>query len=130
SHGPVLVLALLLAGCARHAPSVADPTLPEDEPELPADVQPLDVLTDAADDLDPTPRARALRLLVEHAEAPGGGDWASRALLDPSPWVQRAGVEGLVARLPEPESAQRLERYVAREGADPYVRGLAARSLG
>lgn len=109
---------------------MADPTLPEEEPELPAEVRPLDVLVDAASDLDPTPRARALRLLVEHAEDPGGGEWAARALLDPSPWVQRAGVEGLVARLPEPESAARLEGYVARQGADPYVRGLAARHLG
>lgn len=88
------------------------------------------MLAAAAGDLDPTPRARALRLLVEHTDEPAGGAWSHRALLDPSPWVQRAGVEGLVARLPEAESRARLESYVAREGADPYVRGLAARSLG
>lgn len=121
---------MLLAACARHAPSIVDPTLPEETPELPAELSPLDVLVAAADDLDPTPRARALRQLVEHTDAPAGGSWSQRALLDPSPWVQRAGVEGLRARLSEPESVTRLEAYVERDAADPYVRGLAARALG
>lgn len=84
----------------------------------------------AASGLEPTPRARALGLLVARSPSPAGGPWGPRALWDPSPWVQRAGVLALGQRLPETESAALLEGFVARGDVDPYVRSKAAMLLG
>lgn len=107
-----------------------DPTLPEAEEALPADLDAQAVLAGAAASPEPSLRARALGLLIRHSSAGGGGEWGPRALWDPSPWVQRAGIEALQARLPEAASIELLEGYVQREGLDPYVRARAALALG
>lgn len=84
-------------------------------------------LVAATQDLEPGIRGRALGLLILHDPSPGGGDWAPRALFDPSGYVQRQAVAALEARLDEEHSVALLEAFVARErGVDPYTRGHAA----
>ncbi len=90
---------------------------------------PESVLTSGAESNDPTPRARALQYLIATTDRATDGDWAERALQDPDPWVQRAGVNALVDRLQEPEAVALLEGYVANAKADPYVRGAAGLRL-
>ena len=77
-------------------------------------------LETAAAELDVAVRARALELLIEHH----GTEWAPRALFDPSPYVQRAGVEAL-ARLDEDEGYALIASLAARD-VDPYTRSHAA----
>jgi HEAT repeat protein len=87
------------------------------------------VLAEGAEALDVGVRLQALGQLVRHSEQPGGGQWSPRALMDPSPYVQRRGVEALRQRLPEPESSEQLVQVVGRPGVEPYTRGLAGRAL-
>ena len=87
------------------------------------------VLAEGAEALDVTIRQHSLGQLVRFGEEPGGGDWASRALHDPSPYVQRRAVEALGARLPERRSMTHLQEVVGRVDIDAYTRGHAARLL-
>jgi HEAT repeat protein len=115
-------LVVALAGCPKAGTTgPVDPTLPEQAEEV-EPKEPLPQLKAGADSLDPSPRARALALLVEHV---GPDPWGRRALLDPTSWVRRAGIEALAAR-GDPESRAMLEAVAADAQADPYLRGLAA----
>ncbi len=114
---------LLLAACPKSGLEV-DLGVPEAEQRVDLG-GPMDVLTQAANDLDPTPRGRALGLLVQSSDQPAGGEWGPRGLYDPSPWVQRQVVEALATRLPEPESAAALRVVAERSDVDPYVRATA-----
>lgn len=84
------------------------------------------VVEEAAGDLDVGIRGPALGQLVRSSPEPAGGAWGQRAAFDPSPWVQREGVEALAHRLPEPASADLLLTLAEREDVEPYTRGLAA----
>lgn len=86
-------------------------------------------LEEAAADLDVGLRGPALGQLVRSSPEPAGGAWGQRAAFDPSPWVQREGVEALAARLPEAESAELLLALASRPEVEPYTRGLAALEL-
>ncbi|MEZ4240351.1 MAG: HEAT repeat domain-containing protein, partial [Myxococcota bacterium] len=110
-----------LAGCPKRGAPPVDPLLPEQVDTVPAR-PPLEELRAGADNLDPGPRARALALLVEHE---GPDPWARRALLDPSEWVRRAGIEALGARTDD-LSRELLEGVVTDDESDPYLRALAA----
>lgn len=87
------------------------------------------VLAEGAEDLDVSVRQHSLGQLVRHSEQPGGGGWAPRALLDPSPYVQRRAIEALGDRLPEPEAATELLQVLSRAGVEPYTRGMAGTLL-
>jgi len=125
----VAVLALWVMGCVPKAGLPPTPAIPTEVAviEVPT---PLQVLDEGAASLEPSTRGQALAHLVATDPAPGAAGWAQRGLHDPEPWVQRQVVEALAARLEEPETVQVLEGYVARDGIDPYVRGLAAIRLG
>jgi len=90
---------------------------------------PTGVLAEGAEALDVTIRQLSLGQLVRFSEDPGGGDWAGRALHDPSPYVRRRAVEALGSRLPEELSRIRLQEVVGRADIDAYTRGQAARLL-
>ena len=90
------------------------------------------VLEEAAGRLDVEVRSRAIRWLVLVDAAPGGGTWGERGLADPNPWVKRAAVEALDARLAlagDAEARARLRALLDRCALDPYVRGRAAMAL-
>lgn len=123
-----LALVLLVGACAKRAPESIDPSLPE-QVTLAPDVEPHQVLVEAAAHVDPTPRAVALAWLIRLDPEPAGGAWGARTLYDPSAWVQQAGVDALVDRIEEPEAQALLEEYVALGQADPYTRGLAGIAL-
>lgn len=74
----------------------------------------------ASAELDVAVRARALKLLIVYE----GADWAPRALFDPSPYVQRAGVEALV-ELGDDDSYALIAALASRD-VDPYTRSYAA----
>lgn len=95
----------------------------------PAPSSPRGVLALGAESLDVSVRQQSLGQLVRHSAEPGGGAWGPRALLDPSPYVQRRGIEALGDRLPEPQAAEQLVQLVRRVEAEPYTRGLAGRLL-
>jgi len=95
----------------------------------PAPGTPRGVLAQGAEALDVSVRQQSLGQLVRHSEQPGGGSWAPRALLDPSPYVQRRSIEALGDRLPEPQAAERLLGVIGRDGVEPYTRGLAGAML-
>jgi HEAT repeat protein len=82
-----------------------------------------------AKDLDVAIRCRALALLILTSREPGGGPWGPRALWDPSPWVEKRGVEALSARIAEPETRALLRDLAKRATADPYARGAAGMRL-
>ncbi len=88
--------------------------------------QPVDVLVEAAGDLDPSARGRALALLIRHSDEPAGGSWAPRALYDPNPWVAQLAIEAVHARAPESAALELLEATAARADLDAYTRGAAA----
>jgi hypothetical protein len=126
----LILLWLALVGCVPKQGMAVDPTLPDGERVIEAR-PPLEVLEQAAANLDPTPRARALGLLIAVSAEPAGGGWGPRALADSDAWVQRKAVDALAARLPEKESAALLASYAARTDSlvDPYVRSTAALEL-
>lgn len=114
---------LLVAGCKRPAESFGD-TLLEDVATA-IEPQGVDaILDDAAAQLDPTPRARALHWRLRSGDV---ATWAPRARLDPSPWVQTAAVDALATRGPDGHDALRAQ--ILAEGADPLVRLAAAMAL-
>ena len=82
-----------------------------------------------AKDLDVAIRCRALALLIVTSPEPGGGPWGPRALWDPSPWVEKRGVEALSVRIAEPETKALLRDLAKRSTADPYARGSAGMRL-
>lgn len=127
-----LALALVAVGCSAKRANPIDAQLPEQVDLAPA-AEPRAILEAAASDLDPTPRAIALRWLIQLDPAPAGGTWAPRGLYDPSAWVQRAAVEGLTTRIREPETRALLAEYALLGQADPYTRceaGLALAAVG
>lgn len=87
------------------------------------------LLAEAAGDLDEAVRARALGALVSSSPEAAGGPWAPRGLYDPSPWVQRAAVDALQQRHPEPASRTLLAKTAQRTDLDTYVRCAAAAAL-
>ncbi len=125
---PVLLSALVLGACAKRTTTSVDASLPEQQAPV-IDAKPKALLEEAAGHLDPTPRAIALGWLITHESAAGGGEWAARALYDPSAWVQRAAVEALAERLDEPETRAVLEDFVGLGQADPYARASAGLKL-
>ncbi|HJN73834.1 MAG TPA: HEAT repeat domain-containing protein [Myxococcota bacterium] len=80
-------------------------------------------LETAAAELDVAVRARALSLLIRYE----GAEWGPRALFDPSPYVQRAGVEALAER--DEDDAYALIASLAARDVDPYTRSHAAVAL-
>lgn len=123
----LVALAALGAACARHAgpaaPVGAAALRPAHHPAAEAALQ------QAAADLDPAVRARALALLVRFSDAPGGGDWTPRGLGDPSPWVRRATLEALASRGEEAAALRHLAELAALTGADSYLRCAAGLRL-
>lgn len=91
---------------------------------LPAEVVP--VLAELAASTDPGLRGAALSVELLALEAPAGGARLGAALYDPSPWVQRQGVEVLLARLAEPEAQQALVVYARRPDVSPHTACTAA----
>lgn len=127
-----LAACVLVAACAAKRPDASDPQLPEQVEAVP-EAAPRAILEEAAGNLDPTPRALAIRWLVRLDPAPAGGTWGPRGLYDPSAWVQRAAVEGLILRIHEPETRALLAEYATLGQADPYTRcaaGLALAAVG
>ena len=114
----------LVWGCAKSPEAVQ--TAAGDAVVEASGREPMEVLAEAADDLDASARARALALLVRHADEAGGGDWAPRALYDPNPWVPQLAVEALHQRLPEDASLELLRATALRGELDAYTRGAAA----
>jgi HEAT repeat protein len=95
---------------------------------LPAEVQP--VLSELATSTDPVLRGEALSVELLALEAPAGGPRLGAALYDPSPWVQRQGVEVLLARLAEPEAQDALVAYAKRPDVSPHTACTAAQQGG
>jgi HEAT repeat protein len=118
--GMGLMLVALL-GCPKSG-STLEGALPDEASETSSATDPLTVLTESATSEDPSPRARALALLLEQE---GPGRWGQQALADESDWVRRAAIEAL-ARRSDPDSRALLEGLVADPQVDPYLRGLAA----
>ncbi len=87
------------------------------------------MLTAAGAELDVGLRARAISLQISTTPAPAGGPWGPRGAWDPAPWVQRATIDALAARLPEQESRELLLQLTAREGLEAYTRCAAALHL-
>lgn len=120
------LLALLIGpGCFRAA-KLPGPELAELSPVA---LDPKDVLSAGASELDASVRLRSLGLLVRYVKDEGGGAWAPRALYDPNPAVQSEGVRALLSRSREPRSIALLQALAAHPGTDPYVRGHAAFEL-
>lgn len=119
---------MLSSGCPTRTRAPLDPILPEQAVDVPAEA-PGDLLSDATTMENPSARARALGLLIAVDPEDGGGSWGPRGLFDPDAWVQRASVLALAERVGDPDAEALLEAYTLRTGEDPYVRGLAARSL-
>ncbi len=109
-----------LGACPHPTPDLVDPSLPEQLEPVEAKT-PEAVLEDAAGQLDPSARAKALALLIEQL----GPAWDARGLGDPSPWVQRAAVSALIARGDAP-AQEALARFVGDPSRDRIVRSLAA----
>jgi HEAT repeat protein len=76
----------------------------------------------AAAEPEPGVRGAALAARIRTSPEEAGGDWAPRALYDPSPWVRRQAADALAARLPEPASLTALQTLVARPDLDAYTR--------
>lgn len=123
-----LLIALLLAGCAKRSPAWSDPSLVDEVDAVEAQA-PETILLDATTSDDPTPRSRALTLLLRTAEPEKVTTFAAIALADADVWVQRAGVLALAERLDAPGAEQALVAYATRSDAPPTTRGLAAERL-
>lgn len=76
----------------------------------------------AAADAEPGLRGAALAARIRTSSEAAGGDWAPRALYDPSPWVRRQAATALADRLPEPASLSALQALVSRPDLDAYTR--------
>ena len=127
---PLLAAALLslpTAGCPRTPPAMDASSGLGGAVQAHAGAR--SALEDAAADLDPGVRARALAVLVQTSAEAGGGTWARRGTYDPSPWVQRAVLQALAARAHDPLAAEHLHETVGRSGLSPYVRCGAALRL-
>ncbi len=119
-----LRLLFILAGCPKPPAATVDLSLPE-AVEPVREQEPAVVLEEGAASLDPTLRAIALGGLIR------GGDlqrWGPRGLWDPNAWVQREAARALADR-GGPEALALLERWIVRDGADPYARGALAGAL-
>lgn len=124
----VWLVGLVGVGCAPKAPSGLD----AQTETATATVDPnaaRAVLEASADELDVSVRRLALETLVQLSPPDRVAGWADRGLWDPSPYVQRAVIDALTVRLPEPVSQQRLQGFVRRDGLDPYSRCAAASRL-
>ncbi len=122
--GSVAALAAVLAltGCGGHRAPEALATASAGRAPDPAA---LAVLRSGAEDLDVEIRMKSLACLIRSDAEPAGGSWSPRALLDPSPYVQRAALEALAARIDEPAARAAVANTARRVGVDPYTRGLA-----
>jgi HEAT repeat protein len=76
----------------------------------------------ATAEAEPGLRGAALAARIRTSPEAAGGDWAPRALYDPSPWVRRQAALALADRLPEPASLSALQELVARPDLDAYTR--------
>ena len=124
----ILLIALLTAGCARRATTSSEPTL--DEVQATVDAQPPEkILLDATMVDDPSPRSRALALLLTTTDPERVATYAAIALADADAWVQDSGVRMLAERIDAPEVVTTLEAYVRRPDAPATTRGLAAELL-
>ena len=63
--------------------------------------------------------------LIELSPEPAGGHYGAMGLADANPYVQRASVDALAARLPEAASLEHLRAFCYRSDVDPFVRGHA-----
>ena len=124
----VLAFLLVCGACRKGGPAGPENALPE-QAEAIAAQDPVAILAAAASRDDPTPRARALALLILGDHNDAGGEWGPRALFDPDPWVNRAAIRALAARDADAAAMELISGYVARSEADPYVRGHAAMVL-
>lgn len=120
-----LPLLVGLSACVHRADLESESVLTDGPPTVAA-MAPAALLAEAANNGDPTPRARAVALLV-------GTDltWGARGLLDPDPWVQRHTADALIQRLPQADAAKQLAEFAVREDslADPFVRATVAAAL-
>lgn len=116
---------MVLVVACKHATSTRlDASLPEQLDEV-LEATPRQVLTEAAAELDPSLRARALELVLRNDWGP---EWDARALGDPSGWVQRAAVEALAAR-GTADTRQRLLAFITDSTREPMARAIAALRL-
>jgi hypothetical protein len=122
-----LVLALLLAGCARKDKVSLDPTLPDGKAV--AVGTPDEVLDEAASASDPTLRGIALYWRLVGVDAAELTRWVMQGTYDPEVWVQRQVADALLQRLDVSQVREMLGDYVGRAAGDPYVRGRVARGL-
>ena len=119
----LLPLLLALVACHKPPATLADAALTD--AVVPVEAKPAtEVLTAAAESLDPTPRARALYWLIRTDDV---ATWGPRAAYDPSPWVQRVAVDALTERGAAGE--EQLLGLATRAGVDPSVRAAAALEL-
>ena len=121
-----MTLLLLLLGCQRSTTAPLEPELPEQLAPVEA-LAPRALLEQAASSEEPGHRAIALAALIR-ADGPEG-DWAERALWDPSPWVQSHAARAVARTADDPSSRSVLAAWIARPAADPYARAVVAPQL-
>ena len=113
------MLLLALAGCPKQGTTSLDPQLPEEATPVERQ-EPRALLEGFAASEEVSLRGRSLGFLIQADPSLG-----PRGLFDPDGWVQRQAAEALLTHGP----SQVLGDYVARESADPYVRGQVALAL-
>ena len=113
---------VFLLACAHSG----DPGLPPHAAAEERSLQdPVAVLQQAARSDKVSVRLPALSALIELSPEPAGGHYGAMGLADANPYVQRASVDALAARLPEAASLEHLRAFCYRSDVDPFVRGHA-----
>lgn len=120
SFSRFLFLVFLAVSCVKSKEVVEKPLH-----EVAVNPTSFSVLELGASQLDISIRMRALAELIRLSPDPAGGIWADRALVDPSPYVQKSGVDAVANRLPEPRAFELLRACVSRDEISPYIRGRA-----
>ena len=113
---------LLLLACAHRAGPELPPPAAGQEQSL---QDPVAVLQQATQSDKVVLRMAALSALIELSPEPAGGAYGAMGLADSNPYVQRAAVDALAARLPETASLEHLRAFCYRSDVDPFVRGHA-----
>ncbi|MFT5586368.1 MAG: HEAT repeat protein [Cognaticolwellia sp.] len=113
---------LFLLACAHRGQAELPPPAAAQEQSV---QDPVLVLQQAAVSDKVTVRLAALSALIELSPEPAGGVYGAIGLADSNPYVQRAAVDALAARLPEAASLEHLRAFCYRSDVDPFVRGHA-----
>lgn len=113
---------LILLACAHRGQAELPPPAAAQEQSI---QDPVVVLQQGAVSEKVIVRLAALSALIELSPEPAGGVYGAMGLGDSNPYVQRAAVDALAARLPEAASLEHLRAFCYRSDVDPYVRGHA-----